>query len=72
MHCRLGILIRHAKSFLINTVAKMFFSKKKQHDIGRRRSNENRRELGDDDVAGKVDIGCLEYALFTQVVGNVR
>ena len=31
----------------MNSIAKMFFSKRKQHDVGRRRSNGNRRELGD-------------------------
>ena len=71
MHCRLGILIRHAKSLLMYTVAKMFFSKREQHDVGRRRSNGNRRELGDHDVAGEVDTGGLEHALSTQVVGNI-
>ena len=50
----------------------MFFSKRKQHDIGRRRSNENRSELGDHDVAGEVDAGGLEHALSTTAVGNVR
>jgi len=71
MHCRLGILIRHAKSLLMHTVAKMFFSKREQHDVGRRRSNGNLRELGDHDVAGEVDTGGLEHALSTQVVGNI-
>lgn len=71
MHCRLGILNRHARSLLMYTVAKMFFSKRKQHDVGRRRSNGNRRELGDHDVAGEVDTGGLEHALSTQVVGNI-
>ena len=71
MHCRLGILIRHAKSLLMYTVAKMFFSKREQHNVGRRRGNGNRRELGDHDVAGEVDTGGLEHALSTQVVGNI-
>ena len=71
MHCRLGILIWHAKSLLMYTVAKMFFSKREQHNVGRRRGNGNRRELGDHDVAGEVDTGGLEHALSTQVVGNI-
>ena len=56
----------------MNSIAEMFSSKEKQHDFGRRRSNGNRWELGDHDVAGEVDTGGLEHALSTQVVGNVR
>jgi len=72
MHCRLGILIRHARSSLMYTVAKMFFSKREQHNVGRRRGNGNWRELGDHDVAGEVDTGGLEHALSGQVVRDVR
>ena len=72
MHCRLGILIRHARSLLMYTVAKMFFPKREQHNVGRRRGNGNRRELGDHDVAGEVDTGGLENALSGQVVRDVR
>ena len=71
MHSRLGILIRHAKILLMYTVAKMFLSRREQHDVGRRRSNANRRELGDHDVASEVDTEGLEHALSTQVVGNI-
>ena len=52
----------------MNSIAEMFSSKEKQHDFGRRRSNGNRWELGDHDVAGEVDTGGLEHALSTQVV----
>ena len=54
------------KSVIMNSIAKMFFSKRKQHDVGRRRSNGNRKERGDHDVAGEVDTGGLEHALPTQ------
>ena len=56
----------------MNSIAKMFFSKEKQHDIGRRCSNGNRRVLGDRDVAGEVDTGGLENAFSGQVVQYVR
>ena len=59
------------RSGIMNSIAKMFFSKRKRHDVGRRRSNGNRRELGDHDVAGEVGTGGLEHALSTQVVGNI-
>ena len=71
MHCRLRILIRQAKSLSMYTVAKVFFLEREQHNVGQRRSNGSRRELGDQDVAGEVDTGDLEHALSTQVIGNI-
>ena len=60
----------------MNSIAKMFFSKRKQHDVGRRncrrRGNGHRTELGDHDVAGEVDAGGLGHELSTQVIGDVR
>ena len=56
----------------MNSIAKMFFSKREQHVVGQRRSNGNRRELEDHDVAGEVEAGGLEHALSTQAVANVR
>ena len=35
------------RSEIMNSTAKMFLSKRKQHDVGRRRSNGSRRELGE-------------------------
>ena len=60
----------------MNSIAKILLSKRKQHDVGRRscrrRGNDHRRELEDDDVAGEVDVGGLERALFTQEAGEMR
>ena len=56
----------------MNSIAKMFFSKRKQHDVGRRRSNGHRRVFRDLDVAGEVDTGDVENALSGQVVRDVR
>ena len=58
----------------MKSIAKTFFSKRKQHDVRRRncrrRGYGHRRELEDHDVAGEVDAGYLERALFTQVIGR--
>ena len=60
------------RSEIMTSIAKMFLSKRKQHDVRRRRRNGNRKELENHDVAGQVDTGGLEHALFTQVLENVR
>ena len=60
------------RSGIINSIAKMFFSKRKLHNVGRRRSNGNQRYPRDHDVAGEVDAGGLEHALSTQEIENVK
>ena len=59
----------------MNPIAKIFFSKRKQHDVGwricRRRSPRHRRKLRGHDVPSEVDAGDLEHTLSTQVVEDV-
>ena len=56
----------------MSSIAKMFFSKWKQHDVARRGCRCRQREattgsrghLGDHDAAAEVDAGSLQNALF--------
>ena len=61
------------RSRVMNSIAKMFFSKREQHHVGRRRRNENRRVLRDHDVAVEFDAGvnnCSERLLASTNKGN--
>ena len=59
------------RSGIMSSIAKMFFSKWKQHDVARRgcrcRQREattgSRGQLGDHDPAAEVDAGSLQNAL---------
>ena len=51
--------------WIINSIAKMLFSKRDQHDVDRRRSNKNRRMIGNYEVAGEVapEASTASYSL---------
>ena len=66
---------RSVRNGIMNSIAKMFFPRRKQHDVGqricRRRGHRHRRELRNHKVASEVDAGGLEHTLSTHVVENV-